>query len=400
MASDAPMPEQVTEVTLECGGCGVTCCMRGKEMLTRRAASNIAAVKMDLASAILEGDADRVTLLQTLIDSGGDILLYRPQLQHYAVLFGDIETAAHVAVFVPGVGDGTNLCDDWIPEARNLFEAAPSTAVVLWKGYDNPADIAAAATDTIECNEDLLTAAGDLTAFVEWLSLDPEQSVTLVAHSFGSIVAGAALAECDLHVTDVVVAGSPGMTVDELRQLHLDQSHFFSEQAPGDAIAELGAFGAAPSAPTFGGTRMSTNAPDHPTVEAHSSYFEQGSEALENMADVVTGQYSEVVRHRLAFPEIAGGLVTWALRMPAVPVRMAGRHYRGPGFRLLVNWCRLVDLGASETGNLVCQALDESERALIWVAHRLGALPEPGPHRETGTATDPEPDTDTGAEGD
>ena len=246
-------------------------------MLTRRAASNIAAVKMDLASAILEGDADRVTLLQTLIDSGGDILLYRPQLQHYAVLFGDIETAAHVAVFVPGVGDGTNLCDDWIPEARNLFEAAPSTAVVLWKGYDNPADIAAAATDTIECNEDLLTAAGDLTAFVEWLSLDPEQSVTLVAHSFGSIVAGAALAECDLHVTDVVVAGSPGMTVDELRQLHLDQSHFFSEQAPGDAIAELGIFGAAPTAPTFGGTRMSTNAPDHPTVEAHSNYFEQGS---------------------------------------------------------------------------------------------------------------------------
>ncbi len=369
-------------------------------MLTRRAASNIAAVKMDLASAILEGDADRVTLLQTLIDSGGDILLYRPQLQHYAVLFGDIETAAHVAVFVPGVGDGTNLCDDWIPEARNLFEAAPSTAVVLWKGYDNPADIAAAATDTIECNEDLLTAAGDLTAFVEWLSLDPEQSVTLVAHSFGSIVAGAALAECDLHVTDVVVAGSPGMTVDELRQLHLDQSHFFSEQAPGDVVAELGIFGAAPSAPTFGGTRMSTNAPDHPTVEAHSGYFEQGSEALENMADVVTGQYSEVVRHRLAFPEIAGGLVTWALRMPAVPVRMAGRHYRGPGFRLLVNWCRLVDLGASETGNLVCQALDESERALMCVAHRLGALPESGSQRGTGTATDPEPDTETGAEGD
>ena len=61
------------------------------------------------------------------------------------MLFGDLETAEHVAVFVPGVGDGTNLCDDWIPEARNLFEAAPSTAVVLWKGYDNPADILAAA---------------------------------------------------------------------------------------------------------------------------------------------------------------------------------------------------------------------------------------------------------------
>ena len=100
---------------------------------------------------------------------------------------------------------------------------------------------------------------------------------------------------------------------------------------------------------------MSTNAPDHPTVESHSSYFEPESEALENMADVVTGQYSEIVRHRPAFPEIAGGLVAWALRMPAAPVCRAGRHYRGPGFRILENWCRLVDLGASETGNLVCR---------------------------------------------
>ena len=56
---------------------------------------------------------------------------------------------------VPGVGDGTNLCDDWIPDARNLYEAVASTAVVLWKGYDNPADVLAAAAGSIECNEDL-----------------------------------------------------------------------------------------------------------------------------------------------------------------------------------------------------------------------------------------------------
>ncbi len=195
--------------------------MRGRELFDRRAASNLAAVKMDLAAARAEGDAARVRLLETLISSGGDILVYRPQLQHYAVLFGDIETAQHVAVIVPGVGDGTNLCEDWIPDALNLFDASPSTAVVLWKGYDNPVDVLAAAAGTIECNEDLVTAAGDLTAFVDSLDLDPEQSLTIVAHSFGSIVTGAALADCGLEVTDVVVAGSPGMTVDELRQLHV-----------------------------------------------------------------------------------------------------------------------------------------------------------------------------------
>jgi Alpha/beta hydrolase len=212
----------------------------------------------------------------------------------------------------------------------------------------------------------------------------------VIAHSFGSIVVGAALADAGLEVTDVVVAGSPGMTVDGLRDLHLEQSHFFAEQAPGDAVAELGVFGASPASPKFGGTRMSTNAPDHPTVMAHSDYFEPGSEALENMVDVVTGQYENILRHRAAFPEIAGGLVAWALRMPAVPLRAAGRHYRGPGFRILTNWCRLVDLGASETGNLVCEVLDESERALLWFAHRVGAVHPPGPDPDI----DPDPDND------
>ncbi len=353
----------------------VTCPMSGKGLLSRRASSNLAAAQMDLAGATEEGDEDRITLLETLLSCGADILVYRPQLQHYALLFGDLEAAEHVAVLVPGVGDGSNLCADWIPDAVNLYEASTATAVVLWKGYDNPADVLAAAAGSIECTDDLATAAHDLTEFVASLSLEPEQSLTVVAHSFGSIVTGAALADAGLVVTDVVVAGSPGMTVDDLRQLHLQQAHFFAEQAPGDAIAELGVFGAAPASPKFGGTRMSTNAPDHPPVVAHSRYFEPGSAALENMADVVTGHYSDIVRHRAAFPEIAGGLVAWALRMPVVPLRMAGRHYRGPGFRVLVNWTRLVELGASETGNLVSEVLDESERALLWFAHRVGAVP-------------------------
>ncbi len=359
--------------------------MRAREDLARRAQSNLAAVKMDLDGATVDGDTDRVTVLQMLIDSGGQILLYRPQLQHYAVLFGDLETAEHVAVVVPGVGDGTNLCDDWIPAAWNLYQGDPSTAVVLWKGYDNPPDVLEGAAASIECDDDLVTAAADLTAFIDWLALDPEQTLTVVAHSFGSIVTGAALAHCDLQVTDVVVAGSPGMTVDDLRQLHLDRAHFSAEQAPGDPVAELGVFGTPPSAPSFGGTGMSTNAPDRPPVEAHSTYFEPGSEALENMVDVVTGRSDKIVpQRRPALPEVAGGLVAWALRLPAVPLQVAGRHYRGPCFRLLTNWCRLVDLGASETGNLVTEALDEGERALLWIAQRVGALPRSGRGGEAG----------------
>ena len=100
---------------------------------------------------------------------------------------------------------------------------------------------------------------------------------------------------------------------------------------------------------------------------AHSHYFEAGSEALENMVAVVTGRYADVHRHVWSVPEIAGGLVCWTLRLPTMPVRVVGRHYRGPGFRVMVNAMRVCDLGAAQTGNLVREALDEGERAVAWV---------------------------------
>ena len=214
---------------------------------------NLEVALADLAAARAVGDAERTALLEALTESGGSLLIYRPEDQHYGVLFGDLETARHVAVMVPGVGDEATLCRDWIPAARNLFEAAGSTAVILWKGYHNPSDVLMGVVKSVECDEHLMVAGNELAGFVGALPLRPDQTLTLVAHSFGSMVTGAALADCGLQCTDVVVAGSPGMTVDDLRQLHLEESHFFSEKAPGDAVAELGVFGARPTSPAFGG---------------------------------------------------------------------------------------------------------------------------------------------------
>jgi pimeloyl-ACP methyl ester carboxylesterase len=349
--------------------------MRAAELWARRASENLAVARGDLATTHPEIEADRARLLQALLSCEGDILLYRPEQHHYALGFGEFGSSRHVAVVVPGVGDGTNMCSDWIPGARHLFEAAESTTVVLWKGYDNPVDLLAAAAGSIECSDVLVTAALDLTEFVASLPIEPEQSVTIVAHSFGSVVTGAALADCGLRCTDVVVAGSPGMTVDDLRQLHMEQGHFFSEQAPGDAIAELGIFGTTPSSPTFGGKRLRTNAPDHAEIRAHSHYFEPGSQALENIVDVVTGRYGDVVGHHSTTAEMAGALVSWCLRLPVVPVRAAGRRYRGPGFRVATNITRLVEFGAAQTGNFVADALDESGRAVAWLAHRAVTAP-------------------------
>ena len=220
--------------------------------------ANLVAAKADLAAARAAGDEVRASLLEALIESGGMLLVYRPDRQHYSVLFGELERDTHVAVVVPGLGDETNLRSDWLPAARNLFEAARSTAVVLWKGYNNPSDTLNAVVMSIECDEGVMVAGRELAEFVQSLRLRPDQTLTLVAHSFGSVVTGAALADYDLTCTDVVVAGSPGMTVEGLRQLHVKTSHFFSEEAPGDTVAQLGIFGASPTSPGFGGTRMRT----------------------------------------------------------------------------------------------------------------------------------------------
>lgn len=333
--------------------------------------ANLAEARADLAAARAAGDAARVALLEALVASGGSLLIYRPDRGHYGVLLGRLELASHVAVVVPGVGDATNLCDQWLPSAVHLFEAADSTSVILWKAYDNPPDLTMAAVESVGCDTHLTSAAGELTEFVRSLSLRPEQTLTVVAHSFGSTVTGVALADFGLQCTDVVVAGSPGMTVDALRQLHLGESHFFSEQAPGDVIAGLGIFGAEPTSPTFGGTRMRTNGPGFVEVESHSNYFVPGSEALENIVDVVTGQYGLVVPQHSSLAETAGGLVAWALRIPMFPVGRVARRYRGPGFRLLVNAGHLADIGASQTGNAVSEGIDIGTRVVAWVERQV-----------------------------
>ena len=143
--------------------------------------------------------------------------------------------------------------------------------------------------------------------------------VTVVAHSFGSMVTGAALAHHGLECTEVVVAGSPGMTVDDLRQLHLDGAHFFTEEAPGDPVAELGVYGTEPTrrcsaAPACGPTPRARGGPRplrvlRPRVRVARQHRGRRDRPLRRGG-----------RPRGHLAESAGGLVAWALRLPTLPV--------------------------------------------------------------------------------
>ncbi len=330
----------------------------GPDPLPLALAANAARIAEDLSRARAARDAAGVVLLEALLAADGGVAVYRPERHHYAVVLGDVRSAAHLALLVPGVGDQETLVADWIPWGRALLDAAaPGSAVVVWKAYDNPPGFphmdALAATVDARATE----GAEELVRFGDWLGVGPGQRLTVVAHSYGTVVAGEALSGGGLRCSDLVVLGSPGMLVDGRRQLHMAEWHCFAEQAPEDVVAALGAFGTDPASPLFGAVRMATNRPGRPEVSEHSRYFAPGSMALENVADVVTGRYERIRVQRPTLVDVVGSLVTLALRAPFLPVSAWADRYDGPGATSLQAADHLGNVVAAEAGNLVRLAL-------------------------------------------
>jgi pimeloyl-ACP methyl ester carboxylesterase len=339
--------------------------------LREAAEANAAEAEADLRAAMARGDEDEIALLRALVEAPGELILYHRARDHYGVAFGDIATAEHIAVVVPGVGRDANFVADWLPWAESLYGATVATAVVLWKGYDDPPDLAVAAIELAVDDRRVEAGAQRLSAFVSTLPARSDQSVTVVAHSFGSLVAGEALAHHDMVCDDVVVLGSPGIGVETLEELHVRAGHFFAEKAPGDIVAGLGAAGADPASVVFGATRMATNAAGRPDVTEHSNYFTRGSRALENVGDVVMGRYDRVVTQSATVGNAVGNLVAIILKAPAFPIGYAARHYHGPGYRVLLIVDRGVHLAATETGGLVRDAIQATAAATDRLLGRL-----------------------------
>jgi hypothetical protein len=343
----------------------------GAAALRDRATEAAAQALVDARAARARGDTDRARMLEAMLAVPAALVLYGPERDHYGFAFGDLVAARHIAVVVPGVGRDLNLVHDWLPWAQNLFEVTERSAVVLWKGYDDPVDLAVAVADIAVEDRRAQEGAQRLSAFVALLQQGEaagDQSVTVVAHSFGSVVTGEALANYAMTCTDVVVLGSPGIGVESFEELHLRAGHFFAEKAPRDVVAGLGVIGADPASLSFGGTRMTTNEVGRPDVVEHSSYFTRGSRALENIGDVVMGRYGDVAVQSTNVANAVGDLVTTLVKAPLFPLRAVADHYTGPGFRLARVADRTVHVVATEAGAVVRDALqavaDAAGRAL------------------------------------
>jgi len=129
-------------------------------------------------------------------------------------VFGDVATAEHIMIFVPGNDNGLgNYFDENRPTGprasgwtlgRMLRTLGPNdrVAVIVWVGYRTPWGF-------LESFSRTLAELGAIDLARLTRILPRSAHVTLVGHSYGAVVCGLALPSA--RVDDCVVLGSPGM---------------------------------------------------------------------------------------------------------------------------------------------------------------------------------------------
>ncbi|MEV5240571.1 alpha/beta hydrolase [Streptomyces cinnamoneus] len=164
------------------------------------------------------------------------------KLGHAALSIGNPDTADNVAAYVPGTYAKLDGISGDIDRAERLYGAArraapgSTTASLVWVGYDAPQDILLEATQEKYANH----AKGSLDRFVTGLDEARQggpANVTLIGHSYGTLVVGKAMAENhDLPVNHAVMVASPGVGVDHARELGIPAKDVWAATASNDLI--------------------------------------------------------------------------------------------------------------------------------------------------------------------
>ncbi|MEO3861466.1 alpha/beta hydrolase [Acrocarpospora sp. B8E8] len=225
----------------------------------------------------------RAAMLRAMADPARQFLSFDGRDGGRAVeVFGDLSQAERIAVLVPG--SDTNLDKYGLLRGGSLRlrqALGDRSAVISWLGYATPSTVSADALTTGRAAQ----AAPDLRAFVRELrSAKPVARISVVCHSYGSVVCGQAASGLD--VTDIVLYGSPGVGVDNAAALHA-RATVWAGRSSGDWVAGVPfaavVFGTDPVSPEFGARVFAAG------DGGHSDYLRPGV-ALENVARIVSGQ--------------------------------------------------------------------------------------------------------------
>ena len=233
-------------------------------------------------------------------------------------VLGDAATATHIAVVVPGITNTIANFDQRLRmRSRNIYTSAtaldPDTAVIAWLGYDTPGLIGSVSSGRA------LDASRSLTDFIDTLPAD--RHVSLIAHSYGTVVAGFS-ARTRLGVDELVLVGSPGTPLDQAGDARLSPGgSIWAASTDSDLVGRIGpgthrcpqvVFGGRPTNPwsalwpacrldedgdvlglvhgrnpshtSFGATEIATNG-----ARGHSEYFDPGTGSLDAISRIVVG---------------------------------------------------------------------------------------------------------------
>ncbi|MCV7419320.1 hypothetical protein H7K45_02090 [Mycobacterium yunnanensis] len=227
---------------------------------------------------------------------------------HAAVAVGgNPDTATRNATFVPGTGQDLARLEYSNEKAIAMYGAAldadsslktGDVSVTTWMGYDRPMDVPQAASTSPAFN-----GASGLDAYENGMRashVGPPSVDTVIGHSYGSTLVGAAASDGHhLAVDNVIAVGSPGMLVPHAGDLNLDKgADVYAMQARNDIISLASGWtlGPDPIDGDFGATRLYADAGPSsdplgltPSIDAHSSYWNAGNPALANMGAVIAG---------------------------------------------------------------------------------------------------------------
>jgi len=173
-----------------------------------------------------------------------------------AVAQGDVDNAAHIGTFVPGIGTTVNgSLKDYIRQTENLRQAAADqgnlalkdVATIAWLGYDAPGEAKLGNLSDITSPKLAQAGSDRLAGFLNGLQASREHGagdahMTLVGHSYGSTTSGMAATKVhDGVIDDLVLCGSPGMGTYNASDLHVAEGHRWVSGVPiGDSVQGMG----------------------------------------------------------------------------------------------------------------------------------------------------------------
>jgi hypothetical protein len=258
----------------------------------------------DRLSSVGQQEAGRLMhRFDALTEKGRQILAFDPEGSgRIAEVFGNLDSAQRISVVVPGVDTDLLTFERTYRQysapvgmARSLYAAEHAadpgirTAVIAWADYTSPSGLGMEAATAMRAEE----GAVRLNALLR--ALPGRSPVQLYCHSYGSVLCGVAAHTLPSRVSDIAVAGSPGMRASSAAGLHttarvwaMRDADDWIQDVPYLELGGLG-HGADPVSRRFGARVLSAQG-----AKGHAGYFAPGTESLRNFAEIGVGAYDTV----------------------------------------------------------------------------------------------------------